>query len=101
MRICTCELVSSACLAATAWASVRSAQFFGRGTLAVIGFQLLDAQLAHAELFQQGFDFARAGTRFGRVGFPDQNVHAFNVEIVETLLQFVARFDLDFIAMLQ
>ena len=96
MRICTWELVSSACLAAMAWASFRE-RSLSAAALAVIGFQLLDAELAGAELFEKGFDFADAGA-FGGVGFADEDVYAFDVEFAETALQFGAGFDLDFVA---
>ena len=79
---------------------VQRAQFFRRGALAVVRFQLLDAQLPHAKLFEQCFDFAGAGSFCG-VGLSDQDIHTFDIEFMEASLQLVARFNLNFIAMLQ
>ena len=57
----------------------------------------LDRQLPLTQLFQQRLDFP---ARLGGVGLADQNVHAFDVELLEPPRQFVARFLLDCVALL-
>ena len=60
-------------------------------------FDLFSRELTLAKLLQQGLDLATIGR--ARLGLADENVDAFQIELLETLAKLLTRLCLDFVAL--